>query len=328
MGGMSKTLRDAIGRIVSAVTLPARDRALFALPSGETAMAVAGQAGPAAGLTQGLYGHFYCLPGQPAPGAVAEPARFVAALRAANPVAPRFEAGWTTMRIDQAGILLADAMGRQRLAALGDIVPYAGGIAPGQPVRLAIAREMMTGPGGHYVILGRPISEPRGGRQVRFYWNIGPDGAASFLSGIGGGLDRRRIPFQAKVPVDPRGYDRADCGVLYLDGEDVDAALDIIASTYAALGASLRPATPLFARPLAPGLAFAEGPPSGDSFGMHRCRLVAEGLVTAFDRGASGKKARVDAVCERLTNYGFDLAAIERNPATHYPYRFGLLDAA
>jgi len=325
---MSRSVREAIGRIVAAVRLPARDRATIALPSGEVAVAVAGQAGPVAGLAEALYAHFYCVPFAPPAAAVADPASFLAGLRAANPVAPRYEAGWTVAGIDRSGILLADASGRQRVAALAEIVPYAGGLAAGQPVRLALPRETVSGPGGHYIILGRPIGDVRAGRQVRFYWAIGPDGAAPFLAAIGAGLDRRRIPFQAKVPADPGFYGRADCGVLYLDGEDVEAALDVIAAAHEALSAFLRPDVPLFTRRLAPGLAFAESPPSGDSFGMHRCRLIAEGLAIGFESGARTKQARVDAVCARLTGYGFDLAALERNPATFYPYRFALLDAA
>jgi hypothetical protein len=187
---------------------------------------------------------------------------------------------------------------------------------------------MVTAPGGHYVVFGRPIHEPRTGRQVRFYWNIGPEGAAPFLGLVGAGLERRRIPFQAKVPVAPEYYSRADCGVLYLALEDIEAALDLIAGAYEGLRAWIRPDAPLFARRLAPGLAFAESPPSGDSFGMHRCRLVAEGLVAAFDRAAADPDARLAAVCDRLTGYGLDLAALERNPATAYPYRLESLEAA
>jgi hypothetical protein len=322
VGGMKDPVREPIRRIVAAVDLPARDRAVLRRAQGDVTVAVAGPAGPVAGLAQALYADFYCVPQAPASAATYDDAAFAAALRAANPVETRFEDGWTVVRIDRTGIMLAAAHGRQRLAALADILPYGGGIAPGQPVRAAVPREMTTGPGGHYIILGRPIHDARAGRQVRFYWNFGPDGAAPFLASLGPGLDRRRIPFQAKVPSAPHGYGRADCGVLYLDAEDVEAASDGIASAYDAVGGAVRPDTPLFARRLAPGLAFAESPPSGESFGMQRCRLVAEGLVAAFDRRARGSKARCDAVCQRLTGYGLDLAALERNPATAYPYRF------
>lgn len=329
---MTGTARDearrTIGRIVAAVSLEARDRAVVTGTGGQIAVAVAGPGGPVAGLAQALYGNFYCVPQPAGPGYDPDPAAFLAGLRSANPVTARFEGGWTVARIDPSGIILADPMGRQRAAALADILPYGGGIAPGRPVRLAVQREMVTGPGGHYVILGRPIRDARAGGQVRFYWNFGTGGAAPFLESVGGGLERRRIPFQAKVPASPGGYGRSDCGVLYLNSEDVEAALDIVAATLKRLGGALRADTPLFARKLAPGLAFAESPPGGDSFGMHRCRLVAEGLVAGFARGAVSPEARVEAVCERLTGYGLDLAALERNAATSYPYRFEVLEAA
>lgn len=330
MGGMTgigaEEARRQIARIAAAVDFPARDRAVVKGVDGE--VAVAGSGGPVAGLAQALYGTFYCVPQPVAAGPGGDPGVFLEALRAANKVAPRFEDGWTVARIDPSGILLAGGTGRQHLAALADILPYGGGVAPGQPVRLASPREMVTGPGGHYVILGRPIRDSRAGGQVRFYWNFGPEGAAPFLAATGGGLERRRIPFQAKVPAGPGGYGRSDCGVLYLDSEDVEAALDIVAGTLRGLGRALRPDTPLFARRLAPGLAFAESPPGGESFGMHRCRLVAEGLVTAFERGATAPEARAEAVFERLAGYGLDLAALERNAATLYPYRFDALEAA
>jgi hypothetical protein len=182
-------------------------------------------------------------------------------------------------------------------------------------------RELITGPGGHYVVLGRTLRAPQSGRQVRFYWNLAAAGGPAFLSALCA-LDRARIPFQMKVPVDPRGYARSDAGVLYLDDESVAVAGETIAAAHAALRFALRDEVPLFARRLAPGLAFAESPPTGDSFGLHRCDLIAEGLVRAFERGADGLDARIAVVRERLIEYGFDLAAFERNPASRYPYRF------
>ena len=41
-------------------------------------------------------------------------------------------------------------------------------------------------------------------------------GAAAFLRDLGTRLERRRIPFQAKVPVGPSLYARTDAGVIYL----------------------------------------------------------------------------------------------------------------
>lgn len=187
---------------------------------------------------------------------------------------------------------------------------------------VAVQREMDTGPGGHYVLLGRSVRAAASGRQVRFYWNFASDGARTFVREIGARFESARIPFQAKLPRHPQSYGRVDTGVLYLGDDDVEVALDAIVATHRAMTAALRPAVPLFTLPLACGLAFAESPPNGDSFGMHRCDLVAEGLVRAHRRGAIGTEARARIVAERLVEYGLDLQSFERNPLSRYPYRF------
>jgi hypothetical protein len=185
----------------------------------------------------------------------------------------------------------------------------------------AVPREMTTAAGGHYVVLGRAIRNASSGRQVRFYWNIAAEGAVTFVRELSRRLERARIPFQAKVPVHPLGYARTDTGVVYLDDADVAAAGDALAAVYGALGGTVRAEVPLFALALAPGLAFAESPQNGDSFGMHRCTLIAEGFVRAHVRGAVGE-ARLAVVREPLAEYGLDLARLAFNPHSRYPYRF------
>ena len=80
---------------------------------------------------------------------------------------------------------------------------------------------------------------------------------------------------------------------------------------------------PLFTREIAPGLAFAESPPTRESFGMHRCGLIAEGLLAAEARGE--REARLALLREHLTAYGLDLDRLERNPTSRYPYRLDSL---
>jgi hypothetical protein len=320
-----------LAAIVGAVTFVTPERALVVSLRGDRReVVVASERDGFGGLAAALYGdHYSLLPaGAEAPASV-NGAGFLVALQAANPIAQRYQDGWTVTRADASGVWIVNAAQQPRLAALTEIVPLANAIAPGLPVRLVPMREMVTGPGGHYVICGRQGFDPQTGRQVRFYWNIAPEGAAPFLREIGGRLERRRIPFQAKVPVDPARYARTDAGVLYLNDEEVEAARDAIAATYRAVRDTLRPPVPLFARELAPGLAFAESPPTRESFGMHRCSLVAEGLVWGVARGATSAEARLAVLRERLTAYGLDLDRLERNPTSRYPYRMdALLDEA
>ena len=312
--------------IVAAVSFVAPDRARVTnLRGAARDVFVAGERDHFSGLTVALYmDHYSLLPTDAAPASM-NGGEFLSSLQAANPIAPRYEDGWTVTRADASGAWLVNATQQQRFAPFNEIIPLANAIAPGLPVRLVPMREMVTAPAGHYLISGRPLFDPQTGRQVRFYWNVAPHGAAPFLREIGSRLDRRRIPFQAKVPVAPSLYARTDAGVLYLNDEDVEAARDAIAATYRALHGSLRPSVPLFTRELAPGLAFAESPPTRDSFGMHRCGLIAEGLVLAQQRGASESQPRLNILRERLTAYGLELDRLERNPTSHYPYCFDLL---
>jgi HopA1 effector protein family len=279
--------RDQLRALVAAVEVASNERAFVTSARGERReVPIRNERGPFLGLAEALYtDHYSALPLAAAPAAVAVDA-FVAELRAANPVGPRYENG-----------------------------------------RYAAMRETITSPYGHYVILGRPIHDASSGRQVRFYWSLEPAGAAAFLREIGARLERRRVPFNAKVPVLPQGYGRTDAGVLYLGDDDVAAASDAIAATYRAVREHLRTPVPLFTRALAPGLGFAESPPTRDSFGMHRCDLIAEGLVWGFERGAADDEARLAVLCERLTKYGFDLDAFERNPTSRYPYSLDAITA-
>lgn len=187
---------------------------------------------------------------------------------------------------------------------------------------MPVQRETITGQYGHYAVMGRAIHDAPTGRQVRFYWNLAFDGAIPFVREITTRFERARIPFQAKVPVHPAGYARNDAGVLYLGDEDVEASLDALHGTYATLRSALRADVPFFTLPLAPGLAFAESPPNGDSFGMHRCDLIAEGLVQAHHRELTDTDARVGAVRDRLIKYGLEPERLAFNAGSRYPYRF------
>jgi len=309
--------------IVAAVSFASPAQARVTGASGtQRDIAVAGERDAFGGLAIALYAdHYSRLTADTNAPSTEDNAAFLAKLRAANPVPLRHQDGWTIARVDAGGVWITDAAQQQRFATMAEIVPLANAIAPGYPARLVAPRDFVTAPHGHFVIAGRPGFDPQTGRQIRFYWNLRADGAATFLHEIGSRLERRRIPFQAKVPVDPAGYARTDCGVLYLNDEDEEAASDAVAATYQLVATHLCPSVPLFAREIAPGLAFAESPPTRESFGMHRCGLVAEALLRAEQQGVREGEARLAILRERLTSYGLDPERLERNPTSRYPYR-------
>ena len=64
----------------------------------------------------------------------------------------------------------------------------------------------------------------------------------------------------------------------------------------------------MFTKALQAGIGMAEEPGSGESFGMHRCRLVAEGIIDAWTTGSQTTEARLEAVEKRFAAGGFQLA--------------------
>jgi len=77
-----------------------------------------------------------------------------------------------------------------------------------------------------------------------------------------------QTPFQLKTPAAPALYGRTDAAVLYIGVRYFPIVARIVASVLDKV--PFETATPLFTKRL-----------SGESFGSHRCRLTAEGIVGA-----------------------------------------------
>ena len=74
-----------------------------------------------------------------------------------------------------------------------------------------------------------------------------------------------------------------------------------------------RPRVPAFTLPLAPGVGLAEGP--GESFGEHRCGLLADGILDARDQGARGHVARSECAIARFARAGVEIDVPYLEPA-------------
>jgi hypothetical protein len=78
----------------------------------------------------------------------------------------------------------------------------------------------------------------------------------------------------------------------------------LLPGLHSAVAAGLRPTTPMFTKRVARGLAVAEDPGDGRSFGQHRCQLVAEGLVHAHEAGKTALADLTDAIAARFADEG------------------------
>jgi lantibiotic modifying enzyme len=118
---------------------------------------------------------------------------------------------------------------------------------------------------------------------------------------------------------DPAAYIRCDAAVLYLRDSHLDRAAACVRDMARRLAHELKPGTPALTKPLATGIGLAQDPASGESFGLHRCGLLAEALVRAHAAGARSVDARLAFVESRFAESGLSLDRPYLNAGTSDP---------
>jgi hypothetical protein len=126
-------------------------------------------------------------------------------------------------------------------------------------------------------------------------------------------LEEREVPYRAKAFSNPAGYPRRDALVIYLEEAGWPALPSLIETISALPG--LVDDTSAFARRVGPGLAIAWDPADDRtgmrrlSFGEHRARVIAQGLIASAAEGTP----RAAAVHAALETAGIDPVAPFRN---------------
>jgi hypothetical protein len=249
---------------------------------------------------------------------------FIAALSAANTGTGAREGGWTVVNV--AGDVVTVARDGLRVWARREDT-YADAedtLAPAQLRAVRFPKELLKLSPGFYLALGNEglVFEP-GRVLVRFYWNLRAEDAPMLVKRATQLLNGDRIPFRLKVVNDPAHYHRCDAGVLYVERADYERVLPAVRRILVELGANLKKVTPVFTKVLAPGLGLAEEPAaSGDSFGMDRCRLLAEAIVRVHERAVARKTDRLAVIEEVFAEDGINLATPYLNPSSPDGYHF------
>jgi hypothetical protein len=188
------------------------------------------------------------------------------------------------------------------------LVPEGSPIEPGMPVSVRFPKEMLSISPGYYMALGNnTLTGADSQNQVRFYWNLNADGALHLVKSLTSRLNSACVPFRLKVVNDTNRFDRCDAAVLYVSESNYDAAARIVSDTYSELASNLKPGVPAFTKKLAPGLGLAEDPGDGQSFGQHRCKLLAQSLVRGHEEGKRSIDARLQVVIDQFSEAGIDL---------------------
>ena len=233
----------------------------------------------------------------------------VAAYRAAFARGAGFEPGWhvAALRPDVGpGAIVAERPGEQRLI-------HATEYAPADPRRLRVVP-------GDAVVLSARIDELNGGfwhlwspqwrkgppkHLVRVYFQVAVGHETAFVTRLCAEApltDRWNMKILAGAH--PAG--RIDAAVVYVD-RDEGVRAPWLAPLIAAVTPWLDEGAPAFTARIAPGVAWAEDPGGGVSFGEHRCGVLAR---AAFEEPAALQSARAwrRAAASSFAREGLDLA--------------------
>lgn len=258
-------------------------------------------------LTWLLYSQFYCY-GRPVPLPSRDPGRqalatghFIDELRRANKERIRWTRGWKIVAKSRNGFHVSYG-GLSMLVASADEVRPAE--ITGQAEVCFSSESLSASPGFFVIQSSEPFPrEP----SVRLYWNTSPEAAVVLVERITELFHRSRTLYQLKVLTSFARGERADSSVLYLLREDLPRFAGSLSQIYGEVQDSMREATPAFTLRIAPGLALAESPPDGQSFGRDRCRLVAEALVGMASEGARIGEESLEVVALHFAGRGLSL---------------------
>jgi len=176
---------------------------------------------------------------------------------------------------------------------------------------------------GVYVAVGnagpiRPRLSPEAVIQIHFNfeWFHAPQILAHWTSA----LNEAMIPFCFAVGHEMEHYERADPGLLLLHQKHRAYLLETLRRFLVDHASLLRDEVPVWTKIIAPGVGYAEVPDNPEiqhSFHLHRCQLMAEGLLTAWEQGTDA----IASMAQRFQEYGIDLDKPFLNPgATDFEF--------
>lgn len=258
-------------------------------------------------VTDWLYVHYYRALAKVLPSGAKNLRPFVQTLRRAAEGFFYWEPGWQLVSSSSEWLYVTNGS----LALLvEDAEAETRGTRDDLRIKIPCARPNLL-PGFFYFIgpaglvdLARPT--------VRIYLNLAPETAPIALRSLLSGLASEDLRLEGKLVDDPRGYDRCDSMVLYVNEEDYVPAVRYVTEWVHARDIALRAGTPALTKPLGHGMAAAQTPlaepgRAAESFGRHRCRLIAQGLVEGLSRDEADPDAWIRRVAVSFEAAGTSL---------------------
>lgn len=232
--------------------------------------------------------------------------RLVAVLRAAHAGTGVFETGWAAESVGQHGRIVARKdTGRLELSPPDyvNLDHVAVPVRVGDRLAVTRRRDDVDDENGWWLTYARAGAAPDT-RMVRVYWNCPPRSAPELIAALTSVLEDRQVPYTLKCPVDGSLFARVDVVVLYLGIGVFDEIKGVLATVHSAMETQLRQGVPPLTLQLGDGVAAAEDPGEGHSFGQSRCAAVADGIIRAFDDGVDDESEIAAAILDSLESYG------------------------
>lgn len=235
--------------------------------------------------------------------------------------------GWVIIHINNDNSVVVEMGNRRLLAKSGDFIAnkhFGSNLTLNNNVTLYNKSDYSDDNGVFYHVFGKAIGDRFNESLLRFYFNLRPSGMPILIDFLTSVINPIEIPFQFKCLHDCTNYGRADAGVLYFEKRFFFDLISILKDAKKLVAIHSNPDTPLFARRLAPGIAFAENPPDpNESFGTSRCRLIAEAIVEAHENSVEDVKSYV---LDYVEQKGYDLDHFYLNPGSQFEYDFSAFD--
>ncbi len=268
-------------------------------------------------LQSQLYADFYIRGGASQgastdSGGSTDAVSFVQALSDANCGTGSWENGWKVLTHSPDEVVVG--RGKLMLWVRPDDFAVEDGkaIETGTNLKLRLPKELRSISPGYYMALGdRSDDAYEVDNLLRIYWNLRAVGAPIFIRTATLLLNGEGKFFKLKVLSDPASYARCDAAVIYIHRGAFQGVSQILSRIHARVASHLMENVPAFTKRVAPGVGVAEDPGPGESFGQHRCRLLADGMIRAYEEGARDIDERLAIVTDTFTSMGISV---------HHPY--------
>jgi hypothetical protein len=257
----------------------------------------------------------------PAPPQTAWGEDLLPGLTAANQSRPAWEEGWTIDQRLEDGLVLARKGRAARSFQPGEYVTSRGldrGPDADDAVRVFLAPGSPDLQKAFYFAFGEAIEELGPTVPIlRVYWNIAPEGVTLLMETLTREFNRFQVPFRFKCLRHVAHYSRRDPSILYVSRRSYPIVAMLIEKIYPTVRPWLRGTVPLFTKPVAHGLGFAEDP--GDSFGSHRSRILAEAVTRSHGQPVA---QRLDELGRQFEQRGISPDTPWLGPGSPESYEF------